>query len=247
MIRGHVVPRFLRGEKDFHWRGGDVSRVEALSDGVFALALALLVVSLDPPTSFSGVTRAFAFLPVFLACFLILVMCWYFHYLFHRRYGLEDFFTIAVNSLLLFVILFYVYPLRFLFDVLFGMFSGSPLTTVLADGSNVPIITNRQMPTLMVLYSSGFAAIFFLFSLLELHAYRLRDALGLDAREIAASRSMLRSHLISAGFGVVSILMALSHDALVSWSGVIYMLLGPVQGLHGYLSGKAIERIPIEE
>ena len=43
MLRDHIIPRVLRGERDFHWRGGDVSRLEGLSDGVFALALALLV------------------------------------------------------------------------------------------------------------------------------------------------------------------------------------------------------------
>jgi hypothetical protein len=31
----------LKGERDFHWRGGDPTRVEALTDMVFAFALTL--------------------------------------------------------------------------------------------------------------------------------------------------------------------------------------------------------------
>jgi hypothetical protein len=34
-----LVGPVLRGERHFEWRGGDVSRVEALSDAVFAFAL----------------------------------------------------------------------------------------------------------------------------------------------------------------------------------------------------------------
>ena len=34
MIRGHFVPKaWQQGERDFRWRGGDVSRMEALPTG----------------------------------------------------------------------------------------------------------------------------------------------------------------------------------------------------------------------
>ena len=36
-------------EKNFRWRGGQVSRIEAFADAVFALSLTLLVVSADVP------------------------------------------------------------------------------------------------------------------------------------------------------------------------------------------------------
>ena len=37
-----------------------------------------------------------------------------------RRYGLHDGYTRFMNSLLLFVMLFYVYPLKFLFTLMIG-------------------------------------------------------------------------------------------------------------------------------
>jgi hypothetical protein len=48
----------LKGEADFRWRGGDPTRVEALTDMVFAFALTLLVVSNAPPASFPQLRRA---------------------------------------------------------------------------------------------------------------------------------------------------------------------------------------------
>ena len=49
MSIGNLLPRSLREEKNFRWRGGEVSRIEGLSDAVFALSLTLLVVALEVP------------------------------------------------------------------------------------------------------------------------------------------------------------------------------------------------------
>ena len=243
MIRQSIVSRLIPGERDFRWRGGDVSRIEALSDAVFALAMTLLVVTLEVPRTYDEMIAAFRLLPVFAVCFAILIMCWYFHFLFHRRYGLEDPVTVAINATLLFVILFYVYPLKFLFTVLYEEWFGGATAIGPAGGTSQPAILVSQMPALMMLYSGGFAGIFLLFALLEIHAFRRRDELQLDERERLINRLTLRSHLISVGFGVTSMLMAAASPRLVPWAGLIYCLIGPAQGLHGHFSGRAVERL----
>ncbi len=49
MVDPNLLPQSLRGERHFRWRGGEVSRIEGLSDPVFALSLTLLVVAADRP------------------------------------------------------------------------------------------------------------------------------------------------------------------------------------------------------
>ena len=90
MLRQHV-PQALASEKGFRWRGGDISRLEGLTDAVFALSLTLLIVSLEVPTSFGDLQAAFLDLPAFGLCFTILIMFWWYHFQYHRRYGFEDF------------------------------------------------------------------------------------------------------------------------------------------------------------
>jgi len=64
------------------------------------------------------------FLP-FALCFAQLVMIWRTHYRFSRRYGLEDDYTVFLNMVLLFLVLFYVYPLKFVFTTLFSEITGN--------------------------------------------------------------------------------------------------------------------------
>ena len=100
MFRKYISKDSLLGEKDFRWRGGEVSRLESLVDGVFAIAVTLLIVSRDVPQSFQDFINVMWTFSGFIITFTFLFMIWYAHYLFHRRYGLEDFQTIFLNCLL---------------------------------------------------------------------------------------------------------------------------------------------------
>lgn len=106
----------LKGERDFQWRGANPTRVEALTDMVFAFALTLLVVSSAPPGSFAELQAQLWGFPGFAAAFAILLLLWHSHYIFFRRFALEDGWTTTLNAALLFLILFFVYPLKYLAD-----------------------------------------------------------------------------------------------------------------------------------
>jgi len=108
-------------EKDFRWRGTEMTRAEAFSDAVFAFAVTLLVVALEVPHSFSDLMQAVRGFGGFAVCFALLVLVWSKHTDYFRRYGLQTTWSIFLNCSLLFLVLFYVYPLKFLFGLLFGM------------------------------------------------------------------------------------------------------------------------------
>ena len=98
----------------------EVTRLEGFSDAVFGFAITLLVVSLEVPATYDDLVAAFRGLPVFAITFALLLLVWHEHHTFFRQFGLQDGVTIWLNGLLLFVVMVYIYPLKFLFVMLAG-------------------------------------------------------------------------------------------------------------------------------
>jgi uncharacterized membrane protein len=220
--------RGLLPELYFRWRGGEITRLEAFCDVVFGFALTLLVVSLEVPRSYAEMMAAMrGFLP-FAVCFAQLVMIWISHYRFSRRFGLEDPYTVFLNIVLLFLVLFYVYPLKFVFTMVFSQLTGGDLA--LGVGWH-------EAAVLMRVYSVGFTSVFSLFTLMYFHAYKLRNALELNPVEILQTRLAIRENLIMVVVGIVSFALSFKNPA---WAGWWYFILGPTLGIHGAIYGKKV-------
>src|ERR1700730_9564064 len=203
----------------FRLRGREVTRLESFSDAVFGFALTLLVVSLDIPKSFDDLVNTMRGFPAFALCFLLLALIWNSHYKFCRRYGLDDGTARFLTCVMLFVVLFYVYPLKFLFNL---------SITGLLFGAGPPVsMTGAQLSTLLVIYGLGFAAVYGAMTLLYLHAWRLRNALELNELERADTRYVIFRLLTLTSFGVIAAGLA-CIPVLRNWSGLFYLLLFPI-------------------
>jgi uncharacterized membrane protein len=213
-------------------RPHEVTRIEGFSDAVFGFALTLLVVQLEVPrTSDELMTLVRGSVP-FAVTFAMVCYIWWEHNKFFRRYGLQDAWTAFLNSVLLFVVLFYVYPLKFLATALLGPLVGLPY---------LPIGDGRMV---MLTYSAGVLLIFSLLALLYQHAWSRRAQLGLTAEDLVMLQSGRRAQLISATLGVVSIALALRIRGDLVWlPGVIYGLMGPLHAWNGVRTHKAIKKL----
>jgi hypothetical protein len=218
----------------FRPRAGEITRLEAFSDGTFAFAITLLVVSLEVPATFDQLLDTMRGFLAFAICFTILLWIWHVHTRFFRRYGLQDAPTVALNGALLFVVLFYVYPLKFLWTLVIGNLTGlRPLGGALEAGQ--PMMRGMQTPQLMVIYGIGFTAIFLTLAALYYRAYGKRAAMELTPLEVFDTRSAIWEHLGVAAVGVVSIVLSQALPERLSWlSGPAYSLIGVVKGWHGY-------------
>ena len=242
MLREGLARRRVGDEEGFSWRGQDVSRMEGFSDAVFAFALTLLVVSLEVPTTFDELLATMRGFFAFAICFWLLLVVWFEHYKFFRRYGLDDFYTMRLNAALLFIVLFYVYPLKFLFTLLVDQLLGYS-TIVNPSTGAIEQIESGQLPLLMVIYGAGFIAVQLVFVLLYMRAYVLRDALELDAHERSITREEIQGFLLAMGVGLTSITIAvLGGEEATSLAGYAYLLLFPLLGLNGYLMGSRRRR-----
>jgi uncharacterized membrane protein len=239
MIREKLMEHHVGRPGDFRWRGHEISRIEGLSDEVFAFAITLLVVSLEVPKTFDELAETMNGFGAFLISFMLLFFVWFNQYKFFRRYGLRDTVTVALNAALLFVVLFYVYPLKFLFTFLVDRFTGGHGEVRLPNGNVVAMIeSNEQMASLMTIFNLGYLAVFGVFVLLFWHAYRKREALELNELERFDTRETMLESALNCGIAIVSLLvLVIGGVGRAGLAGMAYMLTPIVMTLHGKIMG----------
>src|SRR4051794_12342506 len=201
MLRNHLPP-----EKGFEWRAGEITRLEGFSDAVFAFAVTLLVVSLEVPHTYGELVDVMRGFPAFAICFAMLLQVWYEHSKFSRRYGFQDTYTVFLNAVLLFVVLFYVYPLKFLFTILVGALTGG--ATFPHAHPMEPVMKDGDAASLMIIYGLGFAAVFLIFALMYVNAYRKRSSLELNSIECFRTRQSMIDNFAMSLFGLTSAALA---------------------------------------
>lgn len=233
MIREALSKSYSNNE--FRFRGKEPGRLENFSDAVFALAITLLLISTSPPVNFDQIKRFTYELLPFLFCITLIILIWREHYVFYLRYGLRDGKMIVLNTLFLVIVLFYVYPLKFLAKLILR-----PLAYIVNNQSLLEeiqgMIKGEDMGQLMIIYGVGAAAVFLVLMQMYRYAYKRADDLELNAIERFDTRSSIRLNLLMAIVPMLSVILALIFQN--SWlagplSGFTYFLYMPLMFAHG--------------
>jgi len=201
------------GKSQFEPRGQQMNRIEAVSDVVFGFALTLLVVSLQAPRTYSDLVNVMSGFPAFALTFAVLMAVWARHYYFFRYYGLDDPTIIVLNTLLLFIVLFYVYPLKFFVSVFLANvwlrpIIGTPMQIRDVPGGPGTLMVWGDQRGLVMIFAAGFAALYLVFAAMYWHAYRMREDLHLSAFETAHTMTSIVSQILNAGVGLLLLLAA---------------------------------------
>lgn len=215
----------------FRLRGTAMSRIDAFSDVVFGFALTLIVVSLDVPRNFGDLHHLLRGFPPFAITFLMLMLVWHTHYKFFRRFGLHDLGTISLNAAVLFCVLFYVYPLKFMFAAAFRF--------------GVTIATAQEARELTLLYCAGFSSIYFLFAGMYANARRQRERLALTSLERRLTTLYFWEECCTALVGVIVAITALllpPENSPMACLGC--MLITIHQTVLGRMRGKTSKALP---
>jgi uncharacterized membrane protein len=195
------------------------NRLEALSDGVFAFAATLMVVNIGSTTSITSFKDELPNFISFGVSFFVMMAIWKVHYNFFRRTNHIDNWIIALNMILLFTVLFYIFPVRSLLNTGFG-------------GERIGI---DEFSNIFQLYSIGFSLIFLSFSLLYFRAFKK------DTENIKNLKLLFyaRHFFIFIIVGVFSFLLAKFQFGLkFGVPGFVYAFLGPLCYFHSKMFHK---------
>jgi hypothetical protein len=209
-------------------RGIQMTRLETFIDAAFAFAVTMMVIAAERvPDDITTLLAAFKHVPAFIASIVVLGIFWRGHWLWSRRYGLEDGVSIFISWALLVTILIYIYPLKAIFGSMFYMFSDGRL------GQPLGLRTEAQFRTIFAIYAIGFTAIALEIQMLYLRAWQLRGPLRLNERELFLTREDIRGWSIPTVVGLTSLVLALTLPIdHLSWCGWIYFSMVIIVPVH---------------
>ncbi|MFG0330560.1 MAG: TMEM175 family protein [Phycisphaerales bacterium] len=225
----------------FRLRGVEMTRIETFTDAAFAFALTLLVISFEVPTRFDELVRRLYDIPAFAMSFALLMIFWYGHHVWSRRYGLDDLTTVFLSCVLVFTVLVYVYPLKFLAGSFFVWFA---YLTGMTIPPNAPRIDADELNPMFIVYGIGFVSMSTTLVLLYAHAWRRRVELELNELERYITKCEVVSWLIVIGVGLLSITLALAVPAnMFGVPGWAYALLAIVMPIFGVVTDRRIRAL----
>lgn len=187
----------------------NITRVESFSDAIFAFAATLTVLDFSINDMVLTGDEFWLNFVSFGLGFSVLVILWVTHYNFFRRTRYIDNWIICLNGLLLFVILYYQFPLR-------------KLIKSILQGE---IMGEEQLSSLFTSYGFGFVLVFLCFSLMYYRSFSQNKKQKNSITSLKYSRHFLIFVLVGTG----SILLAYFKIGInFGLSGFFYAMLGPL-------------------
>lgn len=217
-------------KEQFKIRGENPTRLENFSDAVFAFSITLLMISLEVPKTFSRILELTDQMIAFAVTMIPLLIIWQQHRMFFRRYGLDDSTILKWNTALLFIVLIFIFPLKFL-----SLFLIRFLGMIFWGAEDVftTMIEGNQVPLLMIYYGVGVLGILFVLSRFYKHALRKKEELELNNFELKHTQYYKRlfSHLcfvpiISMAFVLAFMYVDVTLASIIS--GMLYSITGIV-------------------
>lgn len=226
-------------KEGFRLRGLEITRIEAFTDAAFAFAVTLLVISTQTvPSTYAELTNALTGIPAFIVSFALIMIFWYGHWKWSRRFGLEDMPTIVLSGGLVLAVLICVYPLKYVNSLTVYYFSGGRITT------SASIESFEQLYHLFAIFGVGLVAMNLFIAALNTYAYRVRETLQLDELERCLTRVEIRVWLLAGGVAAVSVALALlTEPSPLMLPGWIYFLLAPMLPIYAVRAKRKAGRL----
>jgi len=231
--------KLLYGTKEyskngFRYRGLQTSRLENLTDAVFGFSITLLVISAQVPTTYIELQASMYSFIGFIFCTMLLLGLWDNHSNFFVHYGLGDTTTKALNALFIFMLLFYIYPLKYLFSyvgtaiyatIMRKMGDKSEALKLAWENLAAADLDASQWKDLTVRFGIGLFLIYMILMLMHVNAYKKSIQLELTKKEKYITKTFIHLYLLLMIICLLSIAIVLIFGGeAAGFAGMAYLL-----------------------
>jgi len=253
MAKKFFINRNSVSPEGFRYRGLTSTRLENLTDAIFGFAITLLVIASQVPTTYVELQVSMYGFLGFIFCIMLLLGLWNNHSNFFLHFGLQDKITKVLNFLFLFVLLFYVYPLKYLFSFLgtaiyanikYGMGDRSKALMMVIDDIRIADLNSGQWIDIMIRFGLGLFFMYLFLLLMHLNAFRKRELLELSAKELYITKTFIQAYGILLGICVLSMSIVLIFGGKsAAISGSVYSFLAILLPIHRKRRDKKMKKI----
>src|SRR5437667_575197 len=224
----------------FRLRGMQMTRLETFMDAAFAFAISMLVIAAQQiPDNIQALLAAFKNVPTFVCSIAVLGIYWRGHWLWSRRYGLEDSVSILISWAMIVTMLIFIYPLKAIFGAMWHFISSGQIGQPFSLHTTV-----SQARTIFAVYALGLIAISAEILLLNFRAWQLRESLRLNARERLMTRGELMGWSIPVSVGIVSLVFSFTLPIeQIAWCGWVYFLMAILVRVHRFLHRRRLAAV----
>lgn len=250
--------KILYGPKEysrdgFFFRGLATSRLENLTDAVFGFSITLLVISAQVPTTYVELQSSMYSFVGFIFCTMLLLGLWNNHSNFFVHYGLQDPLTKGLNALFIFMLLFYIYPLKYLFSyvgtaiyvlLMHNMGDDSEAFKMALANLNAAEMSIVQWKDLTIRFGLGLFLIYLILMLMHLNALKKSRELNLNQREKFITKTFINTYLILMMIALLSIaVVVLFGGNYASQAGMVYLLTPILVPLYSIYRRKKLNKM----
>jgi low temperature requirement protein LtrA len=133
----------------------------------------------------------------------------------------------------------FIYPLKTMYSSALAWFTGGYLP------SEIDLDSHADLAMLFTIFALAYIAMSAVIVLHYWHAWRSRDRLRLNEREVFITRSMMGTWSILASPGLLSLVLANTLEGMwIISAGFVYALLGVVMPIWEIQVYKRLERLP---
>lgn len=198
-------------------------RLEALSDAIFGLALTFLVVRMDVPKNvaeFQSMTGGFI---GFFVTFILLFIIWNKQGRFLRAVEYIDGKVKFLTACFLFLILFFVFPLKYLFTLSVELLLGTAFSSQAFSSS----MDSNNIAYLLQMFALGFGSIYLLLCCMYVYSFKRREILGLKL-PLPQLKLEVAHYFLVVLVSMLSFVLSLWVSASsLYFAGLVYLLLLP--------------------